>query len=51
MGDNQMTGLPNFGMTVHPEYAAASSSLQYEREPLEEGVNSKKGLKLSLAER
>jgi len=46
-----MTGLPIFGMTVQPEYAAASSSLQYEREAPEEGVSSKKGQKLSLAER
>lgn len=38
-------------LSDNQEYMAGSSSHQYEREVPEEGINSKKGSKPSLAER
>ena len=43
--------LPVHAMSGNQEYPAGSSSHHYERELHEEGINSRKGPKPSLAER
>lgn len=43
--------LPAHNLAEKQEYPAGSSSHQYEREVQEDGINSRKGPKPSLAER